>query len=264
MNPNGVLLRESRDSDEHPNSFPIIIALDVTGSMLDVPHRLVTTGLPKIMSAIIQSAGFSDAQVLFMAFGDHEMDRAPLQIGQFETNDEALDKWLTSVYMEGGGGSNPGESYHLPWFFASRYTEIDSFAKRGHKGILITIGDEPVLPTLPASDQKAIMGDGQYEDETATSLLNAARKKYDVYHIHTTETNVGRRSATVAGWKHVIGQDLVVVENTDGIVKGIIDIVTKHVQLLTETPTVPTPPAPKKKDEGYDSGNSAMAEEVIL
>ena len=47
-------IKESRDSATHPNSIPIIIALDVTGSMGQIPHSLVIDGLPTLMSTIIQ------------------------------------------------------------------------------------------------------------------------------------------------------------------------------------------------------------------
>lgn len=46
MEPSKALLREARDSEAHPNSLPIIIALDVTGSMRKIPHELVKDGLP--------------------------------------------------------------------------------------------------------------------------------------------------------------------------------------------------------------------------
>ena len=62
MNPSGVTLREARDSAEHPNSVPIIIALDVTGSMEHIPHSLVKEGLPKIMSGIIEHGIPDDPQ----------------------------------------------------------------------------------------------------------------------------------------------------------------------------------------------------------
>ena len=57
-------VRESRDSQEHPNSFPIIIALDTTGSMGHIPMDLIKGSFPEIMKSIIE-AGIPDPQVLF-------------------------------------------------------------------------------------------------------------------------------------------------------------------------------------------------------
>ena len=38
-------VRECVDSEEHPNAFPIIIGLDVTGSMGRIPYELITNNL---------------------------------------------------------------------------------------------------------------------------------------------------------------------------------------------------------------------------
>jgi hypothetical protein len=131
--------------------------------------------------------------VLFLGIGDHECDSYPLQVGQFESSDELMDKWLTSVYLEGGGGGNSGESYQLAWMFAANYTAHDHWQKRDKKGYLFTIGDEPCLPKLPADAQKRIMGDGQYGNECSAGLMKDAQEHYYLYHFHIMETGSGSR-----------------------------------------------------------------------
>ena len=203
MNPNGVLFREARDSEVHPNTVPIILGLDVTGSMGHIPHELIKEGLPKLMGGIIQG-GVPDPALLFLGIGDHECDRYPLQVGQFESGDEELDMWLTRTYIEGGGGGNAGESYLLAWYFAAFHTKTDAFEKRGQKGLLFTVGDEPGLKTLPASAIKEIMGQGQ-QTYTHLELLAEAQKRYDVYHISVLHS--GQAIDADVDWKELLGQN---------------------------------------------------------
>jgi ribosome modulation factor len=258
MNPNGVMLRESRDSEEHPSSVPIIVALDVTGSMGSVPHHLVKEGLPKMMSGIMQ-AGIPDPQVLFLAIGDHECDRSPLQVGQFESNDELLDKWLTDVFLEGGGGGNAGESYFLAWYFAAQRTAHDAFDKRGQKGFLFTIGDEPTLKSLPKNVVREIMGDGQYDDYTAASLLDAAREKYHVYHLHIRETHAGSRKETVDGWRQLMQDNLVIVDRKEDVSRIIAEIVVKN------TPVSDAKPIDEQSDNVAETGSTgSVASDEML
>ncbi|WP_420208756.1 hypothetical protein [Candidatus Electronema sp. JC] len=216
MNPHGITVRESRDSVEHPNSVAIILALDVTGSMGSIPHHLVKDGLPKIMGRIIQS-GTPDPQLLFLAVGDHECDSSPLQVGQFESSDELLDKWLTSVYLEGGGGGNAGESYLLAWYFAGFHTSVDCVEKRKQKGFLFTIGDEPTLPEVPAVSLERLMGRGQQQTWSAVELLDKARKSYHVFHLHIRETSSGSRREVMDGWKQLMGDKLIVLERHEEV-----------------------------------------------
>lgn len=52
-------IRESRDSEEHPESLPVFIALDETGSMGSIPDKMTRDYLPKLMDSIIDSIGGS-------------------------------------------------------------------------------------------------------------------------------------------------------------------------------------------------------------
>jgi len=239
MSPYNITTRESRDSKEHPNSLAIVLALDTTGSMGSIPNALVKNGLPAIVSNIIQK-GITDPQILFMGVGDHEVDSAPLQVGQFESSDELLDKWLTTVYLEGGGGGNAGESYLLAWYFAGFKTSIDCFEKRKQKGFLFTIGDEPTLSDISVNAIKKIMGDGQYQTFTALELLDKARESYHVFHVHLKETGSGSRQYVIDGWKQLMQDSLIIAERHDQVANLIADKVIEIQKnyFSSVTPTV--------------------------
>jgi hypothetical protein len=242
MSPFGVKVRESRDSEEHPDSLAIIIALDETGSMGTVPHHLVQEGFLTLMDQVLK-AGVKDPQVLFMGIGDHECDRAPLQVSQFESSDELLTKWLTSVYLEGAGGGNRGESYALAWYFAGRHTSIDCLEKRQKKGLLFTIGDEPVLQHYPARALKNLMGEGQYSDETAQTLLASAREKYECFHVHISETGAGSMRSTADEWRQLMGPEHLLVAPSHRDVPGlIVGAILKTLGVAAPAATsIPTP-----------------------
>jgi hypothetical protein len=235
MNPTGVIVRESCDSPSHPNTTPIQLYLDVTGSMGHIPHEMIKNGLPTLMGSLIQS-GVSDASLMFGAIGDHECDRCPLQVAQFESGDAELDMWLTRTYLEGGGGGNDGESYLLAWYFAANHVKTDSFDKRGKKGFVFTIGDEPCLRNLPHSAVKGIMGESATGQGNLTSeeLLNAAQQKNHVYHIHIEH---GGRSCDPR-WKQMLGDNLIVIQDYTTVSKVISDVILSKSD-ATNTNTAP-------------------------
>ena len=228
MEPSKALLRESRDSESHPNSVPIIIALDVTGSMGKIPHQLIKDGLPTLMSSIIQN-GIPDPQVLFLAIGDATCDHYPLQVGQFESGDEELDMWLTRTYLEGGGGGNDGESYSLAWYYAANHTATDAWEKRKQKGFVFTIGDEPIHSNFNKTMLKEIMNESYQGNTKNEDLLKAAQEKYNVYHIHVAETSAGQRSHGF--WKDLMGQNCISVDNHENIAKVIANIVVENTHI---------------------------------
>ncbi|WP_373550850.1 hypothetical protein [Haliscomenobacter sp.] len=211
MDPQGLVFRESRDSDAHPNSIAIAVFLDVTGSMGQIPEMLIRHKLGSLMDTLL-AHGVEDPQVMFSAIGDHHTDRAPLQIGQFESGTDELNECLSKVYIEGGGGGQNMESYLLAWLVAGRHTSIDCFEKRGNKGFLFTIGDEKNWDSVAAPRLKELMGYAQTDPITDAQVLAQAQRMYHVFHIHINETGYKDNPDVIGYWKKLLGERALILD----------------------------------------------------
>lgn len=178
LNPRNVV-RECCNSDEHPNTIPVILALDVTGSMGSACAE-TAAALGTIMSDLYSK--YKDIQIMVMGIGDLAYDRAPIQISQFES-DVRIAEWLDKVWMEHGGGGNSYESYTAAWYMGLKHTSLDAFDKQGRKGIIITMGDEPLNPYLPSYELNSVTGDSVQRDVETKELYEEASKKFDIFHI---------------------------------------------------------------------------------
>ena len=177
LNPKGVI-RECRDSDEHPNTIPIIIAADVTGSM-GAAAKEVVSKLNVIITELYKK--YKDIEICIMGIGDLAYDICPIQIGQFES-DIRIAEQLDKICFEGGGGGNGFESYTAAWYYGLRHCDLDCW-KRGKRGIIITTGDEPLNPYLPKNKLEKVSGDSLEADIETPELYKQVSEKYDIYHI---------------------------------------------------------------------------------
>jgi hypothetical protein len=232
LNPKGVT-RESRDSAAHPDSLPIGVLLDVTGSMSTLPAR-IQKKIPQLMGLLIRKGYVTDPQVLFGAIGDYFADEAPLQVGQFESGLEMEDD-LGNMWLEGGGGGTNHESYQLGLYFFARHTVTDAWEKRGKKGYLFIIGDEAPYAHLTRAEADAVFGDSIESNLETARLVADARERYHVFFIIPAGANHSTEAWLRKAWESLLGSENVLAldspENvaetiaaTIGICEGATDI----------------------------------------
>lgn len=227
LNPTGVLIRESRDSEQNPESTAIIVGLDVTGSMGIIADRMARSGLATLVEGILDTNPVTNPHVMIMGIGDVTCDRAPLQATQFEPDVRIVEQ-LTDIYLEGGGGGNSFESYNLPWYFAAHRTAIDCFEKRGRKGYLFTLGDElPPPDGVSDAEIKHVFGNSDQHDYSSTELLEAAEEKYHVFHIIVEQGSYARRAmAAVTGkWRELMGARAVLLSDYNKVSDVILAVI---------------------------------------
>lgn len=210
LDPKGVVVRESRDSVDNPESTPLIVGIDVTGSMGMLADVIAREGLGTLFEGVIDRKPISDPHVMFMAIGDANYDRAPLQVSQFEADKRIIEQ-LALIYLEHGGGGNQFESYNLPWYFAANHTVHDSMEKRGKRGYLFTVGDEEAPKALTPDQIQQFIGDSIQVPEAPLDSLQAAQRVYDVFHIIVEEGSHARYNldAVVDSWTELLGQRVI-------------------------------------------------------
>lgn len=180
--PRRIDRRESCDSADNPAATPVIIGIDVTGSMGSLAEELIVRGLNSTFTELLDRKPVSNPHVMAMAIGDAECDRAPLQVTQFEA-DIRIAQQLTDLWLEGGGGGNRGESYSLAHAFAGLKTVHDAHRKRGAKGFLFTVGDEPNLDGVTRDEMRRVLGVEVQADLSARDCVDLASRTYELFHI---------------------------------------------------------------------------------
>ena len=203
LDPFGLIIRESRDTEEHPESNAIMVGLDVTGSMGRVVVA-IQNDLGDLMDILLKEKYVSDPQLLFYAVGDATCDSIPFQVSQFESDNRINDQ-LTKVVLEGGGGGQKTESYELGIYCAARHTEIDCFEKRGQKGYLISIGDEMPYPKVKRKEVKKIFDASLEEDIAFQTIIKEAQKKYHTFHILPKGSNHYNDPEVRGAWTRALG-----------------------------------------------------------
>ena len=227
LNPYNVV-RECCDSAEHPLTKPVILAVDITGSMGEAGTE-VAKSLGVIMTDLYEKV--TDIQFMTMGIGDFAYDRGPLQVSQFES-DIRINEQLDKIWFEFGGGGNQYESYSAAWKFGLDHTKLDCYDKRGVKATLITTGDETLNPVISKDRWEEVTGEKLQADIETKELYKLASKKFNIYHIHIDHHHWGnsaymeeynrncvRSFASVLGPQHVF---TCTVEDIDKTITNII------------------------------------------
>lgn len=230
MNPHGVVARESRDSESHPESVAVIFALDVSGSMGEIPAKLAKETLPEFMRAMLD-AGVADPQILFMGIGNAISDSAPLQVGQFESTEKLMDQWLTWLFLEGAGGGG-NESYELAMFFAARHTDIDCLKKRHRRGYLFITGDEPPNPVVSKTQVANLIGDRLKSDIPIADMIEELQRSYEPFFLIP---DASRGHSVGRAWRDLLGDRVIVMDtpgDTSYVASGLVSLLEEAVPSL--------------------------------
>ncbi len=200
-------IRECLDNEDNPTSVPIGIIVDVTGSMGEIAD-LVIKDLHKVIKTIKDRGAVPYPSILFGGVGDAYTDRAPLQLGEFESDDELAEAHLGNIYREGNGGGQARESYEIPlWFFANQVT-TDHWNKRGQKGFLFLIGDENYYPNVNAQQIEKLLG-LTIEDTSTKAVAEMLLERWHVFCIRPGQTSHFNSAQVQNSWVELLGPERV-------------------------------------------------------
>lgn len=227
MDPKKITLRESRDSADSPQSTPLIVALDVTGSMGAIAEALAKQGIGTLFTEILARKPISDPHLMSMGIGDAKHDQFPLQVSQFEADNRAVEQ-LTKLYLEGGGGGNDSESYNFPWYFAANHIVHDSWEKRRRRGYLFTVGDEEAPFDLTRDMVREFTAGTPESSQTSGEMLAQAERTFDVYHIIIAQGDYARRdvAAVLRSWTPLLGQRAIVLRDYTKLAETVVGAIS--------------------------------------
>lgn len=142
---------DAKKSISTQSKNPLIVAIDVTGSMANWPFEIFDR-LPLLYNTLAQYR--PDVEICFAAIGDAGVDRWPIQVTSFASGFD-LEQLLGSLYGEGQGGDAP-ESYGLFAHWVNTHVEIPNAEE---PPFLIVFGDITMHPKIFGKQIEHYLGD---------------------------------------------------------------------------------------------------------
>ena len=180
-------VRESRISAANPRPTPIVLGLDCTGSMGLLAQSLMEGGVDRTMRETYARKPVTDPHIMVAAIGDSKGDQAPLQMTQFEA-DIRLADGVRSLWLEGNGQGNDGESYGLLPLALALKTSCDAIEVQGRRGVAFTFGDEPLQLSYTRAEIERVLGVRiERPQMTAAEIYALAARNWDIFHVVVKE-----------------------------------------------------------------------------
>lgn len=174
---------------------PLIVAVDVTGSMANWPAEIFDR-LPLLYNTLSQYR--PDLEICFAAIGDAHFDRWPLQVTRFARGFN-LESQLKAIYGEGGGGDEP-ESYELFAWWVNHHVNL---APTGEKPFLIVFGDATMHPKVNKNQVRDVIGD-RVQDSDSIKEWQAVTRRFNTWFLRRKGGKVGDR--VDEQWARALGQ----------------------------------------------------------
>jgi hypothetical protein len=194
VDPKGKLIKS--DSTD-----PIIVAVDVTGSMAEWPGEIFDR-LPLLYQTLAKYR--PDAEFSFCAIGDATCDSYPLQVNDFTKDIKSLEKSLKALGCEGGGGGQVTESYELFAYFMANRCETPNATSP----FLLIYGDESFYPNVDVKQVKHFMGVKAQSPLESKTVFDKLKTKFNVYHLR--KPYPGHDAMIEKDWADAIGKQRIV------------------------------------------------------
>ncbi|MBU0666832.1 MAG: hypothetical protein ABIC91_05890 [Nanoarchaeota archaeon] len=202
---------------------PIVVAIDVTGSMASWPKEIFDR-LPLFYQTLSQYK--PDLEISFAAIGDAYCDSYPIQVNDFGKGVK-LEDHLKALYPEGGGGGQSSESYELFAYYMLNHCETP----KAKNPFLFIYGDENFYSEINNKQVEHYIGDKLQTTLKSSDVWQKLLQKFNVYHLHKPYGGIsdGQDKSIKASWAKAIGsQKIIDLPSYDRAVDIAMGVVAKH------------------------------------
>jgi hypothetical protein len=203
--PNMALVSPLNKRIRSESENPVVIAVDVTGSMASWPAEIFDR-LPLLYQTLSQY--MPDMEVCFAAIGDANSDEYPLQVNDFAKGVELEDK-INALCAEGGGGGQVSESYELLGYFLKEHCELP----KAKLPFLIIYGDEKFYPKVDPSQVRHYLGQTLESELDSAGVWRSLMQKFNLFYLHKpygNEDDEGTTREVGKYWENIIGKERVI------------------------------------------------------